>query len=304
MDTVTGITPNGTAASDQNLVAPPTPAARLVEASRSTVYVSGRATRVLRLDPKRPETHTAPAPLVWLHGWGISPVPYLPALVDFAAATGRSVHALALPGFGGSDALHLRQQALSGVANHLASVIEALGLAEDSTTGRVDLAGHSFGGGISLRIGANRPDLIGSLSLYCPVGGAGDGALPLPKVIAALGSDSLHRWAPALVASALPNLRHHPVAVAASALSAWRANLLADVARVSAHGLPTVFSFGDRDGVVTPGPIAATVAPGVRVETVEGKHSWMLTDPARFAVTLREHLDSHDTSMRPTPSAA
>lgn len=244
----------------------------------SSLHLGPRRVRYATVTPTTHHATPTGPTLVWLHGWGLSPAPYLPGLRRFAHAAAATIHALALPGFGGSDCLPLRHQGVDGVARHLAGAIDALGLDAAPI-----IAGHSFGGGISIRLAALRPDLAARVHAFCPVGGAGDHPLPLPRVLAAIGADGIHRWTPAALRAAAPNLRHHPVAVLGSAFAAWRADLVDDLATLSAQRVPTNVVFADADGVVTPGRIPHLRLPGVRVARVPGRHSWLLTDPAGFA---------------------
>lgn len=251
--------------------------------SWDTVHVGRRGVEVARIG-----THDdVAAPLVFLHGWGLSPRAYLPGLTALVERTGREVVALSLPGFGSSDPLPIRSQGVAGVAGHLASALDQLGLS------RVDLVGHSFGGGVALRIGAARPDLVSSLVLLCPVGGAGTGAVPLHRMLSGVTRDGFHAWTPRALADLLPAACCHPAAVVSSALACWRADLLPDVAEVSRRDIPTVFLFADRDTVVTPGAIPRSPFPHVRCETVAGHHSWILTEPTRFVTTMVANLAGH-----------
>ena len=262
--------------------------------------VDGRTVRYAHISPVLTAQHAhAPAqrPLVWIHGWAVSPVPYLPSLRAFAAQTGRTVIAFALPGFGGSAPLPLRQQGVAGIAAHLIAAIENLDLPGQSPDGLIDLAGHSFGGALSLRIGALRPDIIGSLSLYCPAGGSHP-AIPLPKVFAGIAADGFHRWTPAALGVVLPNIGRHPAAFLGSGLAAWRSDQIEDIDLVSDHGISTIFVFAESDGVVTPGTIPSVDLPGVHTEWVPGRHSWLLTDPADFVAMLKRHQVEH-TSVAP-----
>jgi pimeloyl-ACP methyl ester carboxylesterase len=232
-------------------------------------------------------------PLVFLHGWGMSPRPYLPGLALLAERAERQVIAISLPGFGRTDPLPVREQGISGMAVHLAAAIDAL--VQD---GPVDVAGHSMGGGVALRIGASRPDRVRSLTLFCPVGGAGLGPAPLHRLLGGVTLDGFHRWTPRAVADLVPAVQRHPIAALGAAVAAWRADLLHDVVQVSEHGIRCVLSFADQDSVVVAGAIPHVVSPHVRCETVPGRHSWMLTDPRRFADTMLLHLD------RSLPAAA
>lgn len=237
-----------------------------------TVPVAGR-----RVELARVGNDGDGRPFVFLHGWGLSPRTYLPCLSALSADSGRTVLALALPGFGRSDPLPLRRQGVSGVAEHVAATLDRVGLE------RADLVGHSFGGGVALRLGATRPDLVSSLTLVSPVGGAGAGAVPLRRVVGGLVRDGLHGWTPrALAADLIPATRRHPTAVIGSALAAWRADLIRDVAAVDAHGMPTLFAFAEQDCVVTAGSIPTVASGHVRCCTVPGRHSWLLSEPARF----------------------
>lgn len=245
-----------------------------------TVRVAGRRVELVRLDGGADGP-----PYVFLHGWGLSPRTYLPCLSALSAESGRPVVALTLPGFGRSDALPVRSQGITGVAEHVAASLDVLGL------GRADLVGHSFGGGVGLRVGATRPDLVSSLVLVSPVGGAGGGAVPLRRVLGGLVRDGLHGWTPrALAADLVPATRRHPTAVIGSGLAAWRADLLRDVAAVDGHGIPTLFAFADRDSVVTAGAIPDAASEHVRCCSVPGRHSWLLTEPARFVSMITDEL--------------
>lgn len=249
-----------------------------------TVNVAGRDVEVARIG-------TGADPLVFLHGWGLSPRSYLPGLTELAERTGREVIALSLPGFGGSDPLPVRHQGVAGVAAHVAAALDRLGL------GRVDLAGHSFGGGVALRIGATRPDLVSSLILLCPVGGAGLGAVPLHRMLRGLTLDGFHTWTPRALSDLLPAARRHPVALVGSALAAWKADLLADIGLVAGHGINAVLSFAAQDTVVSPGAIPRGLPAHVRYETVPGRHSWILTEPARFVATVVGNLDAWQPTL-------
>jgi pimeloyl-ACP methyl ester carboxylesterase len=243
------------------------------------VRVDGRRVEVLAMGTGTDR------PLVFLHGWGMSPRAYLPGLSSIAERAGREVLALSLPGFGGTDPLPLARQGIAGMAAHLTTAIETL-----VHDGPVDLAGHSMGAGIALRIGATRPDLVRSLTLLCPVGGAGLGPAPLHRLLGGVTLDGFHRWTPRALADLVPAVQRHPAAAVVAAVAAWRADLVHDVARVSDHRIRCVLSFADQDTVVVPGDIPRLGSPYVRCETVSGRHSWMLTDPCRFADTILAHL--------------
>src|SRR3954451_912014 len=68
-------------------------------------------------------------PLLFLHGWGLSPRAYLPALRSLADR-GHRATAPSLPGFGRSDARRNRDPYLNAVADHLIDALHSLHLAD------------------------------------------------------------------------------------------------------------------------------------------------------------------------------
>src|SRR5215211_2793926 len=136
------------------------------------VYVDNRRVEVLALGEGEP--------LLFLHGWGLSPRAYLPALRSLADR-GHRITAPSLPGFGRSDARRNHDHSLKGVADHMIDALEALALPE-----RLPVVAHSFGAGVSLRIAALRPDLISRLTLISPVGGAAHGPAPWSTLLTGL----------------------------------------------------------------------------------------------------------------------
>ncbi len=249
----------------------------------SDVWVGGRRSEVLRMGTGDP--------VAFFHGWGLSPRTYLPAL-RAAAAHHRRLIAPSLPGFGGSAPLPLRRQNLSGVAEHMASVLDALG-----HTAGVDVVGHSFGGGVALELGAIRPDLVRSLTLVCPVGGAGDGAVPLARMALGTVMDARQRWVRRAMTDFGSALTRHPSSLLVAGLAAWRADLMARLAQVNQHGIPARFIFADADRVVTPGGIATCTYDRVTVEVTDGGHGWLISDPERFAALVIQGLAAAQDSV-------
>lgn len=105
----------------------------------------------------KPRGASAGLPLVALHGWGASSKLVSPA-TDRLAALGHSVYAFDLPGFGDTPPPPVAW----GVEDYAAFVLAALNALKLE---RVHLFGHSFGGRISLVLGATQPDRIGKLVL-------------------------------------------------------------------------------------------------------------------------------------------
>lgn len=235
------------------------------------VYVGDRRVEVLTLGEGEP--------LLFLHGWGLSPRAYLPAL-HALTDRGFRVTAPSLPGFGRSDATH--GHSLHGVADHMIEALEALAL-----PGRIPVAAHSFGAGVSLRIAALRPDLLGRLTLISPVGGAGHGAASWPHVLTGMLDDASPRVAVAGLRDFLAAAVRHPAAVTVSGLAARAADSVGDLQAAAASGIPVHLVFAAGDHVVRPGDLP-TCAPGVTSETVHGTHGWLLGEPQRFADLVAE----------------
>jgi pimeloyl-ACP methyl ester carboxylesterase len=230
-------------------------------------------------------------PVVFFHGWGLSPRSYLAAL-RAASAHHRRILAPSLPGFGGSAPLPWRRQHLSGVADHMASVLDAFGY-----TGGVDVVGHSFGGGVALELAAARPDLVRSLVLVCPVGGAGHGAVPLTRMAAGAVMEARPASVPRVVSDFGRALTRHPSSVVTAAWAAWRADLVPRLTQVNQHGVPVRLIFADSDRVVTPGDMATCEDSNVTVEVVAGRHGWLINEPERFAALVMRGLAAVDDQV-------
>jgi pimeloyl-ACP methyl ester carboxylesterase len=232
------------------------------------VYVDDRRVEVLTLGDGKP--------LLFLHGWGLSPRAYLPALRSLADR-GHRVTAPSLPGFGRSDARRNHDHSLNGVADHMIDALDALALPEP-----LPVVAHSFGAGVSLRMAALRPDLISSLTLISPVGGAAHGPTPWLTLLTGMLHDACSRVAVAGLRDFLAAALRNPVAIAASGLAARAADSVTDLQAAVAAGVAVRLFFAAADHVVRPGDLP-TCAPSIASETVRGRHGWLLGDPQRFA---------------------
>lgn len=234
------------------------------------------------------------APVLFLHGFGACPDIYRDALTALARR-GHKVIAPALPSFGRSTPLPWVKQGVNGVADHMAALLDEV---HDLTHGGpIHVIGHSFGGGVALRLAAAHPHLVKSLTLISPVGGADLGAIAVHEIISGVISgdagkgwlrNGFHHFVPAV-------LRHAP-GVLATGLSAWFSAQLDDVVAVKAHRLPVRFLFADRDHLVRPGSIPRQVCETVTVEFLHGRHSWLIGEPERFADAVLHARSTTETS--------
>ena len=250
------------------------------------VLVDGAVVRVMEAgDPLA-------APLLFLHGWGLSPACYADGVSRLTAA-GVRVIAPCLPGFGGSDPLPLHRAGLVDYAHRIARLLEVLG--ED---GPVFVAAHSFGGGIALQLAVERPDLVRSLTLVNSVGGGSLTATPTlwlswaAGALSELSPAALARSATSVLRAFLPNVLRAPVTLAHSARLALTASLADQARSLVQGGVPVLFVWGDGDRLIAPGSLAG-VATQLPAQVVHGRHGWLLTEPAAFAELVRNALVVH-----------
>lgn len=240
------------------------------------VYVDDSRVEVLGLGEGQP--------LLFLHGWGLSPRAYLAPLRSLAGR-GYRILAPSLPGFGRSDPRRNRDHSLNGIADHMIGALDALALAD-----RMPLIAHSFGAGVSLRIAALRPDLLSRLTLISPVGGAGHEPVSWRHVVRGMCDDASPRIAVAGLRDFLGAALRDPAAITASGLAARRADSVTDLRTSVGSGIPVRLVFADSDRVVRPGDLP-TCAGGLSTETVRGSHGWLLSEPERFAGLVTNRPD-------------
>lgn len=251
-------------------------------------------------------------PLLFLHGWGLTPRSYADALTRLCTA-GVRVIAPTLPGFGGSSPLPLRA-GLSSYSAHVARLIEALDLPQPPF-----IVGHSLGGGIALHYAHEHPDRVRSLTLVNTVGGRPShsgrlvgGPFSFARWLVGAASELDPReWlaphvAPPVLRDLIGNVVRRPVRALTSAAVGMTSSLGDTAKDLVDSGLPVLFVWGDRDRLTTPGELAGVVSE-LGPEIVAGRHGWMLTEPAEFAGVIRDALVVHamlERRRRQLPSAS
>jgi pimeloyl-ACP methyl ester carboxylesterase len=252
---------------------------------RRTVDVDGTGVRVLEVGTGEP--------LLFLHGWGLSPDVYAEGLRR-VAAEGVRVIAPALPGFGGSEPLP--QADLGSYADTVARLLELLGIAAP-----VLVVGHSFGGGVALQLATDRPERVRSLTLVNSVGGAPGRKTGLVDAswlhwalgaVTELSPRSVVRDAPSVLKAFLPSVLRSPLTLARTAALALRASLADQATALIDRGLPVLFVWADEDRLIAPGALAH-VAASLPSRLVEGKHGWLITEPEEFASVVHDALAVH-----------
>ena len=242
-------------------------------------------------------------PLLFLHGWGLSPRCYAEGMSRLTRA-GVRVIAPCLPGFGGSDGPALIGAGggwrhgidLHAYAVRVGRLLDVLGLEHP-----LFVAGHSFGGGVALQLAAERPERVRSLTLVNSVGGA-------PSRRTGLADASWWRWAagaatelsprhvaraaPSMLREFLPNVLRKPITLALTARLALSASLAEQAQELVARGLPVLFVWGDADRLIAPGELGG-IAGVLPAEVVRGRHGWLMTEPEEFSTLLRNALVVH-----------
>ncbi len=117
----------------------------------------------------------AALPIVLIHGLGGTQYVWHP-VVDALRAHG-DVITIDLPGFGESP--DAAQWTLTEAATAVTDTLSAHGV------DRFVLAGHSLGGGVSIRLATTHPERVASMALVAPAGFAGtsSGEVPAPAVV-------------------------------------------------------------------------------------------------------------------------
>ena len=257
-------------------------------------------------------------PVLFLHGWGLGQHSYKAALRRLVRL-GCRVYAPALPGFGGTGQLGSRSFSFAGYAAWVDAFLSSLEVREP-----VFLVGHSFGGGVAIKLAHDFPDRVRTLVLVNSVGGstwtsAGsrvrsmaerplwDWGLHFPSDILPL--PQLTRVIPVMLEDALPNALRNPLAMWKVAQLARKADLTAELEELKARRLPVVVLWGDKDQIIPRASFDALCAAiGSTGEVVHGTHSWLLADPESFGEVMtnvvsvarvaREH-EQETTTARP-----
>lgn len=239
--------------------------------------------------------------VLFLHGWALSPASYRTGLAQ-VAARGANVLAPALPGFGGTDELPAPELTIGGFARWVVGFLEAVGV-----DGPVTVVGHSFGGGVAVRLAHDAPGVVSRLVLVNSIGGAvwatgADGLRLMSErpwwdwglhLQADLGPGRLlGRVVPVIVSDAATNALRNPLAVWKVAELARTADLRGELEELRRRRLPVVVVWGRQDRVLPEASLAALrLALGdAEVRTVEGTHSWLITDPDAFTEILTNVL--------------
>nr|WP_235214690.1 alpha/beta fold hydrolase [Rhodococcus opacus] len=168
------------------------------------------------------------SPVVFLHGWGLTPRVYGHSL-SMLAQQGHRVVTPTLPGFGGTPDHPPEARTFAGYAAWLGRFLDDAGISEPVT-----LVGHSFGGGVAIQTAHDLPERVARLVLVNSVGGGawssdGWGIRPI-------GERPLWDWGASALGEALSirTIAH----TTASLVNGFLPNTLRDPGGGVAHGTP------------------------------------------------------------------
>ncbi len=234
-------------------------------------------------------------PVVLLHGWALAQHTYR-KVIEKIAEQGCMVIAPSMPGFGGSGDLKGAAFSMSGYAKWVADLLDVLEIEEPAV-----LVGHSFGGGVAIKLAHDMPKRVRSLVLVNSIGGS---AWRNGRTLRSIGERPLWDWGlhfpsdvwpvrqatrvlPVVIEDLLPNLVRNPRAIVRVANLARRADLRVELERLRDRGMPITILWGTRDGIIPRESFEALcVASGVEGTVVDGSHSWLLADPQHFGEVI------------------
>lgn len=239
---------------------------------QTAVWFDGAAQRGTHVEVFRAGDPGAP-PLVFVHGWGLSPRGYAPA-VNALADAGWYVVAPTLPGFGDSTPVRGGRGTLRRTAARVGEALASYGF-----DGPVPVVAHSYGSGVAVEVALDQPDLFSTVTLVCPIGGAGSKVTSWAGLVAGIRHE-VRRSNLTRVVDTLPSLVRHPRAVASAGVAAKHSDLVDDIARLAGRGTRVTMLLASHDGVVPPARLRRLHEhDDLRIEVVEGNHGWLLADP-------------------------
>ena len=255
--------------------------------------------------------------MVFLHGWGLGHRSYRSALLELVAR-GCRVYAPALPGFGGTSDLPVERRTIEGYAAWVDAFLGAIGIDEPAL-----VIGHSFGGGVAIRLAHDAPPRVRHLVLINSVGhptgstGLALTATPSDRPAWDYGlhfarelswSRDGYRIMRAISEDLIWNIVVNPRALVEIGTVARRADLTAELAELQRRELPILVLWGDGDGVLPLSSFAALCAAiGTEGKVLRGGHSWLLANPRALSDVLDNvvHVEvaKHETTGIGTTTA-
>ena len=256
-------------------------------------------------------------PVVFLHGWSLGPRSYQDAL-DELVMRGCRVYAPGLPGFGGTANLPAADRTIEGYSAWVAAFLDAVGVEEPAV-----IAGHSFGGGVAIRLAHDRPERVEHLVLINSVGtptGSTGPALASEPYDRPIWDYGLHiarelfwsrsgcRILGAIREDVVRNVVANPLVLVEIGLLARQVDLTEELARLREREVPILVLWSDGDDVL---PLASfdalCAAIGTEGRVLPGGHSWLLANPRALTEVLdnlvQVQVAEHESSGASTTAA-
>lgn len=262
--------------------------------------VNVRQTSVDGMGVKYSEGGPTGSPTVLLlHGWGLGHHAYKPALLELVAA-GYHVIAPALPGFGGTVDLGT-DRSFVGYAGWVRRFAHVLGLRN------VIVVGHSFGGGVAIRLAVDDPKLVAQLVLCNSVGAPWRKTAGPEGVVEAMSKRPMWSWGinipsdviavlsnvsqamPRILEDLVPNVMRNPLTLTRVGSLARNADLLAELSELQRRRFPMSVVHSERDGVIPRTSFDCLCeAAGVTGMLLPGNHSWPLSNPVALVAVVNQ----------------
>lgn len=245
-------------------------------------------------------------PVVFLHGWALGSRAYKRA-VRRLMRRGCRVYAPSMPGFGGTADLDGPSVSIADYAAWVDAFMEVVGISEPAL-----VVGHSFGGGVAIKLAQAHPHRVGYLVLLNSVG--------------VVAERPIWEWAMGLCGELLPtrhgietmramrddfvaNLVRNPLGLIRAGELARRADLRDELEELRDRGLPVLALMTTGDGVIPRHAFEALCnAVGTEGRTVPGRHSWLLADADSFDEVLANVVEvrvaRHRSELAPSRAAA
>jgi glycine cleavage system regulatory protein/surfactin synthase thioesterase subunit len=179
---------------------------------------------------------------------------------------------------------------LDGYADWVASFMAEVGIEDPAL-----VIGHSFGGGVAIKLARNQPQLVRYLVLLNAIGGMSarypwEWAMGFGREFwPASDAVALMR---AIRSDLVPNVVRNPFGLARAGFLAQRADLRPELAELKKSGMPVLALTGERDTLIPRSAFEAvcdTVGADRRV--VGGGHAWLLVNPDAFGEVLASIVD-------------
>jgi pimeloyl-ACP methyl ester carboxylesterase len=223
-------------------------------------------------------------PVLFLHGWGLGSGAYQRAVTRLARR-GCRVCAPTLPGFAGSADLPSESTSITGYGEWVDHFMTAVDMDEPAM-----VIGHSFGGGVGIKLAQLHPERVGYLVLLNSVGSGTDP--PIWEWALRFARELFPNRQGIEIARAMrddlvSNLVRNPLGLVRVAQLARAADLHDELSELRLRELPVLALTTSDDGIVPRAAFEGLCdAIGATGQVLAGRHSWLLADPDSFDEVL------------------